>query len=134
MPPASPPRPSPPAPPRRRWLWPIALSLSLILSSALFQPQAPEGFALLRWDKLAHFLYFGLLATLVARSWRGPRPGLASFWLTLAYASTDETLQAFNPERFASLADLAADTLGAALALLLYRACPPYRRLLEARL
>lgn len=86
-------------------------------------------------DKLAHFLAYGLLATLVCRAmgsgWRG---ALVAVVAASAYGASDEWHQSFVPGRSCELADWVADTLGAAVAVFLYRAWAPYRRILEAPL
>ncbi len=86
------------------------------------------------FDKFAHFGVYGLLATLLCRLGRGWR---AAGWALLAasiYGASDEWHQSFVPGRSVEVADWAADTGGAALAVTLYAGSTVYRRLLEARL
>lgn len=79
------------------------------------------------WDKLAHFIEFGILGYLTARAayffgWR---------WLTSLYipitiifgilfAAGDEWHQLYVPGRYASAFDVVADGLGILLGLLLF--------------
>ncbi len=86
-------------------------------------------------DKLVHFFVFGLLATLIARSFppiaSTPRALFTAFLLTTAFGCADELHQATNAVRMFSRADAFADALGAGVALLAYRFWPAYRHLLE---
>lgn len=117
------------------WLWPAILAGVISLASGRSHLAGPE---IVNIDKLAHFLVFGLLATLMARidgvrAW----PGLGLGWavaLASAYGLLDEYHQSFTPGRFVEVADWVADTLGAALAVALYARWPWYRNLLETRL
>lgn len=82
-------------------------------------------------DKVTHFLVYGLLATLVVRLGEGRRSAWVSLIVVSAYGLFDEWHQSFTPGRFVEVADWIADTLGAAVAILLYRGWAPYRRWLE---
>jgi len=72
------------------------------------------------FDKIAHFLIYGLLAAALVGAFepglrqRRPWPvaGIVVLWC-LAYGLSDEFHQSFIPGRFPSLADIVADTLGA---------------------
>ncbi len=87
------------------------------------------------FDKVTHFLVYGLLGTLFVRvralrAW----PLLGAGWavvLASGYGVVDEFHQSFTPGRYVELADWVADTLGATLAVTLYVRWPAYRRLLE---
>jgi len=86
---------------------------------------------------LAHFLVFGLFATLVCRCFGKPvrpRSLLLAFLITAFFGACDELRQLFNPVRQSSLGDGVLDILGAAVALLAYGYWPAYRRALECRL
>jgi VanZ family protein len=70
-------------------------------------------------DKIAHFFEYGVLGFLMTRSfYYHPRVSVSrravslALVLGLVFASVDEFHQLFVPGRFASLWDLAADTLG----------------------
>ncbi len=83
-------------------------------------------------DKFAHFAVYGLIGTLMYRAarpdWRG---ALAAVALVSAYGATDEWHQSLVPGRSSEFADWAADTLGAATAVLLYGRVRWYRDCLE---
>ena len=72
------------------------------------------------FDKLIHIAEFGLFLLL---SWLATgRRLLLAWFLTMAYAGSDELHQAIIPTRHASLLDFAADGVGASLmAGLIYR-------------
>ena len=113
---------------RRAWAWPLAWALAIFSASCRSTLAGPD---IAQSDKVAHFLAYGLLATLVCRLGRGWR---AAGWAVLAasaYGASDEWHQSFTPGRSCELADWVADTLGAALAAALYAGWPRYRRLLE---
>lgn len=87
------------------------------------------------YDKLAHFLVFGLVATSVIRipifinrNWNG---ALKVICLISLYGVLDEFRQSFTAGRSVELDDWIADTLGALLASVLYLKWHWYRRLLE---
>lgn len=87
------------------------------------------------YDKVAHLLVFGLLATAVLRiprifnnGWRGV--GIAILLISL-YGVLDEYRQSFTAGRYVELDDWIADTLGAILASIVYYKWHWYRRLLE---
>lgn len=131
MVPTSPPTATPAArPPRTRWLFPIALALTVLNASGQGEVAGPSFVGV---DKLAHVLVFGLLATLVARC---PGPALAWFPVLAAsaFGGLDELRQSFTPGRFVELADWIADTSGALLAYLLYTRWTLYRTVLETPL
>ncbi len=94
------------------------------------------GYSLVpRYRQGGHFFVFGLLATLFCRY--NPRTalhlsqGLLAITLTSLFGLSDELRQAVNPERTFELADLAADIVGAIVAILVYQKSAFYRRLLE---
>lgn len=89
-------------------------------------------------DKLAHFLVYGLLATLIVRTdvfrERGNLGMLYAVGVASLYGVTDEWHQYYVPGRFADVYDWLADTLGAFLAAALYTKWNLYRKILEWRL
>ena len=121
---------------RWAWLWPLLLTLAITWESAMAVPSV--GPAWLSFDKLAHFAVFGLLATTLARLDQAKRwPLLGALWAIVfvsVYGFADELLQGFIPDRSMEFADWAADTLGAAVAVVVYLRWTGYRRALEAPL
>lgn len=93
------------------------------------------GPAWLSFDKLAHFGVFGLLGTTIARLETARRwPLIGALWaivIVSAYGFGDEWLQSFTPDRSMEYDDWVADTLGAAMAVILYLRWTRTRRLLE---
>lgn len=123
----------PPAPPTDRrpaghWLWAVAVVATVFAASGRSQVAAP---AIVNFDKVAHTLVFGLIATLVGRSFRRRRWVWLAILLTSAYGAADELHQSFTPGRSVEVGDWLADTLGASLAVSLYQLWTWYRRLLE---
>jgi len=82
-------------------------------------------------DKVTHFLVYGLLATFVVRLGQKPKSAWIALGLVSIYGLLDEWHQSFTPGRSVEFADWVADTLGAALAIVLYRRWRWYRTLLE---
>lgn len=76
--------------------------------------------------KAAHMLAFGLLARLSFRALQGARPSwprgrlfAASLFFTVLYAASDEWHQTFVPTRTGSVRDVAIDTVGAVVAMII---------------
>jgi VanZ family protein len=117
---------------RRAWWWTLAVAATIFAESCRSNVAEP---GIVHVDKYAHFLVYGLLATLVYRARRGKR---GAAWMAIAAASvygvTDEWHQSFVPGRSTELADWISDTLGAALAVSLYAGWAWYRALLEMSL
>lgn len=119
---------------------PMRLSLPLVLMLVLLsmsggpQPDVPTP-GLPHFDKLAHLLVFGLLATHLCRIYPGRetdlRRGIFAIVATSLFGLLDETRQFTNPERYFEWADWFADTLGAIIAVLVYQNWTWYRNLLE---
>ena len=90
------------------------------------------------FDKIAHFLVFGLLATLWFRFLPGNLVGLGRFAgaivLALLYGVVDEWIQYYNPLRSFDALDWIADGAGSITAIWLYRNWRLYRRALETRI
>ena len=103
------------------WLPPILYALAIFAASSMSQPPAPPSGAT---DKHVHAVVYGGLALLL---WRACARGWPSSWRTwpaaaalaaaVAYGAADEWHQSFVPGRHPELADLAADALGAFLAI-----------------
>lgn len=119
----------------REKLWPLLLVVAIFTASGESNLAAPDpGFS---YDKLVHFLVFGLLATAVVRiesirqlGWRG---AVLAAVMVSAYGAIDEFRQSLTPGRMVEFADWVADTLGAALAAGLYQGVSFYRNFLEKR-
>ena len=78
------------------------------------------------YDKFAHAVSYAVLAWLLWRALRQRYPPSAVLWATcaglaIAYGISDEFHQAFVPGRTPSVADLAADGVGAVAATLLLK-------------
>jgi VanZ family protein len=130
MPPNLPAAPADDEFPQGSWVYPVALALTILMASSQSEVTVPSGRHL---DKVGHFLAFGLLGTLVART----QP-MRRWWLGAVAASlfglVDEGVQSFTPGRFVEVADMVADAAGAVLAVVLYRHWTWYRRVLETPL
>jgi len=113
------------------WAWPAVVAVAIFVASSRSQVAAPPvpGF-----DKIAHFEVYGLFATLLCRVGRGWRSAGWALLAASAFGVTDEWHQSFVPGRSVEVADWAADTAGAALAVTLYSGSVTYRRLLETPL
>jgi VanZ family protein len=113
---------------RRAWVWPFAIAALIFVASSQSKLAGPS---LPGIDKVTHFLVYGLLATYVIRL----GPSLRGAWCSLAivsvYGLLDEWHQSFTPGRSVEIADWVADTLGAAVAILLYLRWSRYRDWLE---
>lgn len=114
--------------PAGHWLWAVAVMVTVFLASGQSQVASP---GIVNFDKVAHGLVFGLIATLWARSGSRWAWQWAAILLTSAYGGADEIRQGFTAGRSVEFADWVADTTGAALAVTLYLRWAWYRRLME---
>lgn len=93
----------------------VSLLAATIFVALLFwagsQPEA-AGLFQSPWDKLVHFMAFGILAVMLCIGFQGRWPLLIIFLVTCVGA-LDEWRQAFLPGRTMSLADLAMDMTAA---------------------
>jgi VanZ family protein len=117
--------------PAGHWLWAVAMAVTVFFASGQSQVAAPS---IVNFDKVAHALVFGLIATLAGRSFHRRRRVWLAILLTSAYGAFDEVRQSFTAGRSVEVADWVADTAGAALAVTLYQLWSWYRRLLETPL
>jgi VanZ family protein len=106
-----------------RWGAALILMGVIFLFSEIPSDELPD----FRWadifvKKSGHAIGFGLLAL---SYWRGLGMEKDRMWLAwmlaLLYAITDEFHQAYTPGRIASAVDVLIDSLGAGLAILLWR-------------
>jgi VanZ family protein len=99
------------------WLPVVAWAALIFVLSA--QPDLTTGLG--TWDtilrKLAHVVEYVILGALLVRALTAPVPALAA---GIAYAISDELHQAFVPGRYASALDVAIDSVGVVLGVLLY--------------
>ncbi|AGE23811.1 putative phosphotransbutyrylase [Geobacillus sp. GHH01] len=105
--------------------------LQMILSYLPFGGGDEEGPSWLNFviRKAAHLTEFGILAALVWRALAPKRFAYAGAWLfATVYAATDEWHQSFEPGRTATPKDVAIDSCGALLALLIVWACRCWAR------
>jgi VanZ family protein len=99
------------------WLPPLAYMASIYYLSSQSDP-VPQVTSVV-WDKLLHFVEYGVLAVLLARAMLGE--GLtagvtlvAAILLTSAYGATDEAHQSRVPQRQSDVRDWIVDSIGAA--------------------
>jgi VanZ family protein len=119
-----------------RYVWFVFLVATIFIFSGADEVRAPDpGF---QYDKLAHFLVFGLIATALFRAFEFPKSQTACwiriFWVTVVVSCVgglDEVRQYYADGRTAEIADWLADTLGALVASIVYAFWPVYRRILE---
>jgi VanZ family protein len=103
---------------RRAFLWlpPVLYMAAIFYLSA--QPDPLPPVTRLVWDKGLHLIEYTVLAVLFSRALHGEglatlRVAVFSILLTSGYGATDETHQAFVPNRRAGVDDWLADTGGA---------------------
>jgi len=118
---------------KRHTIWPCALTISIYAASSQSTLTVPD--VGVSYDKLAHLLVFGLLATAVLRipyvinkGWHGV---LFTILIVSGYAILDEFRQSLTPGRAVELNDWIADTLGAIIASILYLKWQRYRQFWE---
>jgi len=116
---------------RHAWIWPVVLAAAISVASS--RPRLADPISWENFDKVAHFLVFGLLAILVCRLRPGWRFAVLAAVLTSVYGGLDEWHQSFVPGRKAGPDDWVADTLGAIVAVICYTRWTWFRRLLEGR-
>ena len=119
-----------------RKIWPFAIAIIIFAASSQSSLATPNtGFS---YDKLAHFLIFGLLATSIVRISYFFNKGWQGFLLTVLivslYGVIDELRQMFTVGRYVEFKDWVADTSGAILASILYLKWNWYRHVLEKNL
>lgn len=105
--------------------------LDMVLSYLPFGGGKGEGPSLLNFiiRKLAHLTEFGILAVLVWRALEPKRMAYAGAWLfATVYAMTDEWHQSFEPGRTATPRDVAIDSCGALIALMVTFFCMRRRK------
>lgn len=121
----------------RVWIFPIGLMLAISIFSMFPVPQLP-GIEFAYKDKLAHFAVFGLLATGLLRAAAKRMPMRAATIMAIAvtalFGLVDEVRQGLTPYRYVEFDDWLADSLGAVVAVYVYRFCKVYRHILEFRL
>lgn len=119
----------------RKALWLAALAATVVLASSCPMPNYQAVIRLQNFDKVVHFCVFGLLATLVGRiPWVQRRRPLGIYTAIVAvslFGVTDEWHQLYTPTRSCDVYDWLADTLGSALAVVLYARWTWYRAMLE---
>jgi VanZ family protein len=116
---------------RRAGLWapPIVYMLAIFHFSSESQPMPVVTEHV--WDKLLHFVEYGVLAGLFARGLIAERVRLLravvlAVMLTSFYGATDEYHQAFVPLRSSDVHDWFADSLGASIGAFAYAALRRY--------
>ena len=114
----------------KRWIWPLVLACTIFIASGSSAIVGPD---IVSFDKVAHFLIFGLIGILILRckkpvTWKW---AITAFLLASSYGAFDEFRQSFTPGRSVEWYDWYADTLGAFLSIFLYKTVPLYSKLLE---
>jgi VanZ family protein len=110
--------------------WPAALwALFILILTLLPLPHIPN--ALSNWDlsldKMVHFILFAVLGILILKGNANRSKGISGrqlliLGLTILFGALTETMQYFLPDRTFSLADFAADGIGAIFgAIIFYR-------------
>jgi VanZ family protein len=101
-------------------LWAPVVFWAVVIFALSSVPDLGTGLG--TWDlvlrKLAHAAEFALLGALLLRALRDERAALAA---GVAYALSDEVHQHFVPGRLGSPVDVAIDSAGVALGVLLWR-------------
>lgn len=84
-----------------RYLIPPVALLAAVAWASSFDESSPQGPDIVNFDKMAHFLVFGLMGTLWFRWVPGPlRSNLRIAWaflLTIIYGIVDEWIQFYDP-------------------------------------
>ncbi len=104
-----------------RWVLAIGYAALILTVSSIPSDEFPVGMPL-HLDKVAHAVEYGILALLLCRAVRTPNQA-ALIIIALScttYGILDELYQSLIPGRFPSGWDAAADTVGSALAVLLW--------------
>ena len=107
------------------WRLTFAISLLLVTVGSLLPTQQLPDLAFDIWDKAQHAAGFGWLmfCGLMSHGWRDGGWRLAvALW---AWGAVIELLQAWSGWRHGDLGDLAADLLGIAVVLLIWRSVRP---------
>ena len=108
--------------PRYRWLGPLLAVYWLFIFTATHAPQAALPQTHLG-DKTEHFIAYGILAAIMCAWLRFTRPtwrriALPVLLICAAYAAVDELTQPIV-NRYADIRDFLADTIGAAIGVLI---------------
>ena len=103
----------------------IFVIYALLVSYASLSPAS--GIAIEPWDKLAHFLTYGLFAVLGYGVVKSNKVYLFVCLAIVLYSGLMEVGQSFVPGRSMSAYDLLANTLGVVLGALLARIISPGR-------
>ncbi len=95
----------------------ISAIVVLILSSM----PGTLNYSIHNFDKLAHILTFFSLSILLLFAYKFGKPFFTTALVMALFGLAIEVLQRYVPNRVFSMADFAADLLGIALALILFR-------------
>ncbi|MCH6258475.1 VanZ family protein [Puniceicoccaceae bacterium K14] len=112
----------------------VAYGTILFLATARANSGAPPP-SLSIHDKVQHFIFYGLVGTLLQRAMplhlKRITSWVIAFSLTAALGLIDEICQHYNPGRTGDPLDWFADCLGGLTGILLYNWVRPYRRFVE---
>jgi VanZ family protein len=112
---------------RRALLWLPPVLYMAVIFFVSSDPEPLPAVSRVVWDKALHVIEYAVLSVLFSRALCGE--GLAS-----AYGATDETHQAFVPNRQAGVGDWLADTGGAIAGAALFNTASRPRRQLRRSL
>lgn len=123
---------------KRVYFWPILLMGIVSILSSVSVIATPDIGNFFAFDKLAHFLVFGLIATSLLRIpyfYEKELGGVFEvIFIVACYGALDEYRQSFTLSRAVELNDWIADFAGAIVASLLYLRWYHYRRILEFKI
>lgn len=111
--------------------------IAVLWVNSVRQMPGPEMPTIPHVDKVLHYFYFGLIATMLYRLPRfqiARRGGILAVLATCAVGMADELLQTTSQYRTTDFVDGIFDFLGAVTAVLAYRYFTLYRKILEIRL
>ena len=106
----------------RRWLPPLVWAGVILFATSLPGQVLPPQVS--RYDKITHFVVYGIFAALLVRDIAMTTPPWRAALLAIAGACVlglaDEWHQQFIPNRLSDIADFSADAVGASIGALMF--------------